>query len=179
MDFEKAYEKYKDGVANEEEIVFVEQELEKARKMTEIIDAYEYKKAISDDVDEAKIKKAQKKYAKKNSLKILTVSIIVLALAAAVVLSAVFGTAFGSANKNRNYSQTEAEQIALTYVVKNFGESTKPVLAKSDEEIDYSSDLKHSVYVYEVKIYIGYVNEVEVKVNAKTGKVVDVNISSI
>ena len=62
MDFEKAYEKYKDGVANEEEIVFVEQELEKARKMTEIIDAYEYKKAISDDVDEAKIKKAQKKY---------------------------------------------------------------------------------------------------------------------
>ena len=70
MDFEKAYEKYKDGVANEEEIVFVEQELEKARKMTEIIDAYEYKKAISDDVDEAKIKKAQKKYAKKNTLKI-------------------------------------------------------------------------------------------------------------
>ena len=68
MDFEKAYEKYKDGVANEEEIVFVEQELEKARKMTEIIDAYEYKKAISDDVDEAKIKKAQKKYAKKNIL---------------------------------------------------------------------------------------------------------------
>lgn len=143
MDFEKAYEKYKDGVANEEEIVFVEQELEKARKMTEIIDAYEYKKAISDDVDEAKIKKAQKKYAKKNTRKILTISIIVLALAAAVVLSAVFGTAFGSANKNRNYSQTEAEQIALTYVVKNFGESTKPVLAKSDEEIDYSSDLKH------------------------------------
>lgn len=179
MDFEKAYEKYKDGVANEEEIVFVEQELEKARKMAEIIDAYEYKKAISDDVDEAKIKKAQKKYAKKNTLKILTISIIVLALAAAVVLSAVFGTAFGSANKNRNYSKTEAEQIALTYVVKNFGESTKPVLAKSDEEIDYSSDLKHSVYVYEVKIYIGYVNEVEVKVNAKTGKVVDVNISSI
>ena len=74
MDFEKAYEKYKDGVANEEEIVFVEQELEKARKMTEIIDAYEYKKAISDDVDEAKIKKAQKKYAKKNTRKILTIS---------------------------------------------------------------------------------------------------------
>ena len=67
----------------------------------------------------------------------------------------------------------------LDEVVKNFGESTKPVLAKSNEEIDYSSDLKHSVYVYEVKIYIGYVNEVEVKVNAKTGKVVDVNISSV
>lgn len=32
MDFEKAYEKYKDGVANEEEIVFVEQELEKLAK---------------------------------------------------------------------------------------------------------------------------------------------------
>lgn len=95
------------------------------------------------------------------------------------IVIAVFGTAFGSANKNRNYSQTDAEQIALDYVVKNFGASTKPILAKSDEEIDYSSDLKHSVYVYEVKIYVGYVNEVEVKVNAKTGKVVDVDISAI
>lgn len=65
MDFEKAYEKYKDGVANEEEIVFVEQELEKARKMTEIIDAYEYKKAISDDVDEAKIKKRKRSMQRK------------------------------------------------------------------------------------------------------------------
>lgn len=65
MDFENAYKKYKDGVATDEETAFVEQELEKARKMTEFIDAYESKKAISDDCDEDKIRRAQKKYAKK------------------------------------------------------------------------------------------------------------------
>ena len=37
MDFENAYKKYKDGVATDEETAFVEQELEKARKMTELI----------------------------------------------------------------------------------------------------------------------------------------------
>lgn len=44
MDFESAYQRYKDGVASAEEKDFVEKELEKARKMTEIIDAYESKK---------------------------------------------------------------------------------------------------------------------------------------
>lgn len=179
MDFENTYKKYKDGVATEEETAFVEQELEKARKMTQIIDAYESKKAISDDCDEDKVRRAQKKYAKKNTLKILLISVAVLLVSAAIILSAVFGTAFGSASRNCNYTKTQAEQIALAYVADNFGASTKIVLAKSDKDIEYSSDLAHSVYVYEVKIYVGYFNEVEVKVNAATGRVVDVEISSI
>lgn len=178
MDFEIAYQKYKDGTATADEKDFVEQELEKARKMTQIIDAYESKKAISDDCDEDRIKKAQKKYAKKNTLKILLVSLVVLVVAAAIVLAAVFGTAFGTANANCNFTQTQAEQIALAYVADSFGTS-KIILAKSEKEIEYSSDLVHSVYIYEVKIYVGYLNEVEVKVDARTGRVVEIDIGSI
>lgn len=176
MDFENAYKKYKDGVATEEEIVFVEQELEKARKMTEIIDAYESKKAISDDCDEDKIRRAQKKYAKKNTLKILLISASVLLVSAAIILSAVFGTAFGSANKNRNYSQTQAEQIALDYVAREYGGSVKIAVEESEKNIEYSGDLRHSVYVYDVKVRIGFLTEVEITINAKTGEVVKVEI---
>ena len=176
MDFENAYTKYQDGVATDEETAFVEQELEKARKMTEFIDAYESKKAISDDCDEDKIRRAQKKYAKKNTLKILLISIAVLFVSAAIIISAVFGTAFGSANKNRNYSQTQAEQIALDYVAREYGGSAKIVVEKSEKSIEYSSDIRHSVYVYDVKVRIGFLTEVEITINSKTGEVVKVEI---
>lgn len=176
MDFENAYKKYKDGVATDEETAFVEQELEKARKMTEFIDAYESKKAISDDCDEDKIRRAQKKYAKKNTLKILLISIAVLFVSAAIIISAVFGTAFGSANKNRNYSQTQAEQIALDYVAREYGGSAKIAVEKSEKSIEYSSDIRYSVYVYDVKVRIGFLTEVEITINSKTGEVVKVEI---
>ena len=176
MDFENAYKKYKDGVATDEETAFVEQELEQARKMTDFIDAYESKKAISDDCDEDKIRRAQKKYAKKNTLKILLISIAVLFVSAAIIISAVFGTALGSANKNRNYSQTQAEQIALDYVAREYGGSAKIAVEKSEKRIEYSSHIRHSVYVYDVKVRIGFLTEVEITINSKTGEVVKVEI---
>ena len=144
--------------------------------MTEFIDAYESKKAISDDCDEDKIRRAQKKYAKKNTLKILLISIAVLFVSAAIIISAVFGTAFGSANKNRNYSQTQAEQIALDYVAREYGGSAKIAVEESEKSIEYSSDLRHSVYVYDVKVRIGFLTEVEITINSKTGEVVKVEI---
>lgn len=165
----KSIRKYKDGVANEEEIVFVEQELEKARKMTEIIDAYEYKRQSAMMSTRRKSKSAKEVCKEKHSEDLDDIdNRSGTCCRRRPERSVRHSVRF--CKQNRNYSKTEAEQIALTYVVKNFGESTKPVLAKSDEEIDYSSDLKHSVYVYEVKIYIGYVNEVEVKVNAKQAR---------
>ena len=41
MDFESVYKKYVEGTANDEEKAFVEQELDKAQKMAEIIDGYQ------------------------------------------------------------------------------------------------------------------------------------------
>lgn len=180
MDFESVYKKYSDGNATDEERAFVEQELEKARKMTEIIDHYESVHSTSEKSDSELVKKAQKRYAKKSVLRVLVICCTVLVIATAIVLASVFGVAFGSANKNINYSQTNAEQIALDYVIKNFGyQTTKPVIASSEKEIQYSSNLKDSVYVYDVKIYVGYVNELEITVSAKTGKVIDMEISTI
>lgn len=73
MDFESAYKKYKDGTATDEEISFVEQELEKAKKMTEIIDSYESSRPIESECDVQTIKKAQKRFAKKNAIRALCI----------------------------------------------------------------------------------------------------------
>ncbi len=169
MDFEIAYKKYKDGTATDEEVLFVEQELEKAKKMTEIIDAYESSRPIEPECDAQTIKKAQKRFAKKNAIRVLCITFAVLVLASAIVLASVFGTAFSSANKNLNYSPEQAKSIALEFVANTYGTSGVPVVSECKREIEYSSDLKHSVYVYEVKVQVGLVYEVEMHVNAKTG----------
>lgn len=179
MDFESAYKKYSDGSANEQEKEFVEQELEKARKMTEIIDRYESIRPTSGECDGELVKKAQKRYAKKSVLRTFAVVAIVFVLAAAIVLSCVFGVAVGSAKSNTNYTQASAEQIALDYVVRNFASDKKAVVASSEKVLEYAPALKNSTYVYEVKIYVGYINELEVKVDSRTGKVLDVDISTI
>lgn len=178
MDFESVYKKYLDGTASDEEKAFVEQELDKARKMTEIIDAYESARPIQEECDKETVKKAQKKFALKNALRALGITAAVVVLVAAIVLASVFGTAFGSANKNLNVSEEQAKQIALAFVADTYGTSGVPIVTECKREIDYSSDLRHSVYTYEIEIQYGLVYEIDVRVNAKTGLVTLEEISS-
>lgn len=178
MDFESTYKKYVEGNATDEEKAFVEQELEKAQKMTEIIDSYKAARPIEDSCDMDTVKRAQKKFAKKNALRALIISFCAIVLVAAIILASVFGVAFGSANKNCNVSQEDAKQIALRFVADTYGSGGVPIVTECKREIEYSSDLKHSVYVYEIDIQFGLVYEIELRVNAKTGIVTLEEISS-
>lgn len=160
-----------DGTATDEEREFVEQELEKAKKMTEIIDSYEQNHApITQECDSETVQKAKKSLTKKSILRMLIISVSVLLLVSAIILSAVFGTAFGSANKACNYSEEDAKQIALSCVADYVDNpSAKMYVTECEREIEYSSDLRHSVYVYEITIQYGLAYEIELHVNAKTG----------
>lgn len=179
MDFESAYKKYVEGTANDEEKAFVEQELDKAQKMTEIIDAYQSHRPIEEGCDKETVKKAQKKFALKNALRALGITAAVVVLVAAIILASVFGTAFGAANKNCNISEEEAKQIALQFVASTYyGMGDVLIVTECKREIDYSSDLRHSVYTYEIEIQYGFVYEIDVRVNAKTGLVTIEEISS-
>lgn len=178
MDFESVYKKYVEGTANDEEKAFVEQELDKAQKMTEIIDAYQSSRPIEEECDRETVKKAQKKFAKKNALRALAITAACIVLIAAIVLASVFGTAFGAANKNCNITEEEAKQIALQFVANTYGTNGVPIVTECKREIDYSSDLRHSVYTYEIEIQYGLVYEIDVRVNAKTGLVTLEEISS-
>lgn len=169
MDFESAYKKYVDGTATDEEKFFVEQELDKAKKMTEIIDAYQSSRPIENECDKETVRKAQKKFAKKNALRALVITAACIVIVAAIVLASVFGTAFGAANKNCNVSQEAAKQIALEFVADKYGTAGVPIVTDCKKEIEYSSDLRHSVYTYEIEIQFGLAYEIDVRVNAKTG----------
>ncbi len=172
MDFELTYKKYMEGTATDEEVVFIEQELEKAKKMTEIIDSYNGASApiITQECDRETIKKAKKSLTKKSVIRMLAISVIVLVCVSAIILSAVFGTAFGAANKACNYSEEDAKQIALRYVADYVDNpSAKMYVSDCEREIEYSSDLRHSVYVYEIEVQYGLAYEIELHVNAKTG----------
>lgn len=178
MEFESAYRKYVAGTATDEEKAFVEQELDKAKKMTEIIDAYSSSRPIEEECDRETVKKAQKKFAKKNALRALFITAACIVLVAAIVLASVFGTAFGSANKNLNVSEEQAKQIALEFVADKYGTAGIPMVTECKREIEYSSDLRHSVYTYEIEIQFGLAYEIDVRVNAKTGIVTLEEISS-
>lgn len=178
MEFESAYRKYVAGTATDEEKAFVEQELDKAKKMTEIIDAYSSSRPIEEECDRETVKKAQKKFAKKNALRALVITAACIVLVAAIVLASVFGTAFGSANKNLNVSEEQAKQIAFEFVADKYGTAGIPMVTECKKEIEYSSDLRHSVYTYEIEIQFGLAYEIDVRVNAKTGIVTLEEISS-
>lgn len=178
MDFESVYKKYVEGTATDEEKAFVEQELDKAQKMTKIIDAYQSSLPIEKECDRETVKKAQKRFAKKNALRALAITAACIVLIAAIVLASVFGTAFGAANKNCRVTEEEAKQIALQFVANTYGTNGVPIVTECKREIDYSSDLRHSVYTYEIEIQYGLVYEIDVRVNAKTGLVTLEEISS-
>ena len=178
MDFESVYKKYVEGTANDEEKAFVEQELDKAQKMAEIIDVYQSYRPIDNECNMETVKKAQKKFAKKNAIRTLAITAVCIMLVATIVLASVFGTAFGSANKNCNVTAEEAKQIALQFVANTYGTGGVPIVTECKREIDYSSDLRHSVFTYEIEIQFGLVYEIDVRVNAKTGLVTLEGISS-
>ena len=92
MSFEKIYEKYTLGTATEEEKKFVEEEIAKARKLSEIIDGKKTDGAILADADVATIKKARKRHSVKFALKALAISLAVAVTAVgAVVVSSSSG----------------------------------------------------------------------------------------
>lgn len=180
MDFESTYKKYMDGTASSEEIEFVEQELEKAKKMTEIIDSYGASATpVVQECDDETVKKAKKSLTKKSIVRTLIISLVVLLVVAAIILSAVFGTAFGAANKACNYSEEDAKQIALRFAADYVDNpSAKLYVTDCEREIEYSSDLRHSVYVYEIEVQYGLEYEIELHVNAKTGIVTITDIDA-
>lgn len=93
MSFETLYEKYMNGTASEEERVYVEEEIAKARKLGEILEAAEKDKAksaspsggadgenvcfapedILEDADAEQVKKARKRHRIRSSVRALLI----------------------------------------------------------------------------------------------------------
>ncbi len=175
MDFEKIYEKYLNNEANEEEVKYIEQEINKAKKLNEIIDKME-STDIFNEADIKDVKKAKKAYNKKRIIQTIIISLsIILAL-----FLASFGTVYkiGSNYANRTMSITydDAKSISINYIL-NYDDDIKSNdirIVDIKRKLELSSKISKSYYKYTVDIVCKY-NVYEIEINGTTGLVLEIN----
>lgn len=177
MNFEKAYEKYIAGEASDEEKAFVEDEIAKAQKLTEIIDNFGVNKDVLATSEMQDVRRAQRKHSAKLILRMTLIALTCLIVIAGAVCGGIFGQAHASANKNAKYTIEQAKEIALDFVKTNYGEpDVSAIVTEVDKELKLSTKLKHSIYVYYVEIQNGSKMEIELMFNTQTGIVTLIDI---
>ena len=110
MNFEAIYQKYKDGTATDEERAFIDSEIEKARKISSILDPQEPPEL--NEVEAETVKKAKKAFNLRSTLRTVVITVSCIAILAVLAFGAIFGTAYISANNAKNLSQEEAVDAA-------------------------------------------------------------------
>lgn len=176
MNFEKLYEKYKAGQASEEEKIQVEAEIEKAKKISEILFSGNEKVELKDP-DESEVKKAKKFLRIKTLIIALAASAAAILVTTGAVLGGVFGTAAAAAKKSVNYGYAEAADMAKEYVVANYDfDDMRFNIKDNDRDLHLKSPLKDSRYAYYVELVNSDGIEIEVSIDAKTGEVRFVDI---
>jgi hypothetical protein len=173
MDFEKAYENYKAGMASPEEKNFVENEIDKAKKLYSLIDDLDRRESVIAPANIEDVKRAQKAHAKRSILRIVLIATIVLVLLSGIICAAVFGTAIDAAKKNLNISEEHAKTLALEFVDDNYFVSGDGavIVTDIDRDLIISGKLKHTTYNYYVEVQNGAHMLVELIVDGKTGLV--------
>ena len=163
MDFENAYQKFLDGTATPEEVEFVRSEIRKAKELSEIIDMG--KTDVIKKADDEKVKKAAKKFSLK--MAVTTVCIVLVTLVVAV----------GGAKRNTSVvSQEEVKQIALDYIKTELNIDEEAIGWKIERDLEMTSKLKNSYYIYEVDVNTSRGKEIELEIDGRNGKVIYVEV---
>ena len=174
MDFEKAYQKFLDGTATPEEIEFVRAEINRANEVSEVLSSGK-KEVVTSPAEEGAIKKAIKKYWRKDTLKIL----VIVACSIFAVMIAV-GLAIGipvlsSAKDNTNYSKAQAKAIAVERIVQQYPDRANEIeVYKVEKELEVEGRIKNARYIFVVEVYNGD-KVVEVEIDGKTGRILDMD----
>ncbi len=178
MSFEQIYDRYMNGTATEEEIKYVEEEIEKARKLTELIDKKEIEKPVIEEASVEQVKKAKKKFSIKTGIRTLIIAFVVIILVSGAVCGGVFGFAATSADKVESISENDAKSYAIRYVENNFGDVGQINVMKIYKELQVGRELSDSFYVYEITLHANTM-EIELVVDTRNGYVVIDDVDSI
>ena len=175
MDFEKAYQKFLNGTASPEETEFVRSEMKKASEINDILDTVKNDGATKTAEDDI-VKKAIKAFWKKDTLKILLIvcsAILVLAIGVSCAIGIPILT---SAGDNLIYSREEAKTIAIEHVSGKYPDSTDEIrVIKIERELEIEGRIKNARYIYTVDIYNGNGNVLEIEIDSKTGKILEID----
>lgn len=173
MDFEKAYQKFLDGTASDEEVEFVRSEIKKARKLTEIIDR-ESPSVVAEASDEA-YKKAAKKHRTKTIVTIVLVSILAIAILAAAAVLIIHSLTADNAGNNTRMTRDEARELAISYIEEHYADVPGEIFVEDvDCDLESGLDIGKAYYEYSVDIKKGSM-EFEVEINGHTGEIIYVD----
>lgn len=175
MDFEKAYKNFINGTATPEETEFVRSEMKKASDINGILTNVKSEGASS-PAEKETVRRAMKAYLKKDTLKILLIvccSVLVLAIGAACAVGIPI---LNNAKGNTNYTENDARAIAVAYLTERYPDSADNIeVRRVERELEVEGRIKHARYIYVVDVYNGADGVIEIEVDSKTGKIVDVD----
>ena len=124
-----------------------------------------------------KVKKAAKKFSLKMAVTTVCIVLVTLVVAAGIVLGSVFGVAVGGAKRNTSVvSQEEVKQIALDYIKTELNIDEEAIGWKIERDLEMTSKLKNSYYIYEVEVNTSRGKEIELEIDGRNGKVIYVEV---
>lgn len=175
MEFEKAYQKFINGTATPEETEFVRSEMKKASDINEVLSSVKSEGATNAS-ERSSVKRAMKAYLKKDTLKIVSI-VLCAALVLAIGISCAIGIPILSAAKgNINYTEAQAKEIAIEYLTEQNPEWADDIeILRIVRDLDVEGRIKNARYVYVLDVHNGRNNVVEIEIDSKTGKILDVD----
>ncbi len=176
MNFEKAFENYKNGTATVEERAFVESEIAKARKINEVIEEMDTKRVVN-QAESKDVKKAINKMKIKTGIRIAVISVIVV-MVMSILAAASVGIYTGTtASGKAAYTREECINAAKQAVIEHSGDPSASLrVADVDKDMRFEyGKLSSAMYVYEIEILSGY-REYDIVVDSVTGKVLIVDV---
>jgi len=171
MDFEKAYQKFLNGTASPEEVEFVRSEMKKANDINGILTNVKNEGATN-TAEKETVKKAMKTYFRKDTVKILLI-VCASVLALSIVIACSVGIPIlSNAKSNVNFTAEEAKAIAIEHLSERYPNSE---VLRVERELEVEGRIKNARYIYVVEVYNGVNNVLEIEIDSKTGKIIEVD----
>ena len=112
MNFEELYEKYLNKTATQEEIVYVESEIAKAKRLSAILDERDASRVIA-PTETKTAKQSVKSFLKKTRLRVAAIVMIVTLLVSALAVGSFFTVATIKASSNSLCDKAEAIEFIV------------------------------------------------------------------
>ena len=171
MNFEELYEKYTNGTATDEEKAFVEAEIQKAKRLAQIIDEQDSKRVIEEAREET-VKSSVKSFMRHTKRRVAIIVSVALILLLAIGVGGFYGFAAIKAGSNSVCDRDEAIEMAKKWMY-----DTHEKLNPSDlrvTEVDTDLALHHGLskvfFEYDIEIEYNGI-EYEFWINSSSGEV--------
>lgn len=182
MNFDEAFNHYREGTATPEEIELVRDEIAKAKALSSLFDdeGLTVTPAPVSELDKEEVKKAKKVFRIKVLIAVVA-AIIVALLIIAAVLGGVFGSAATYANDQIVYTQNEGQEIAKNALADFIAGKGHVVNADEIECVDVDKDFNYEVPIEESYYTYKYTFETEsgryrVEIDTRDGEVLKINV---